>query len=188
MYTQASEIFRLDRRLPEPIFGDGFDKFSFLEFDRMFAPGFWNLIAACAALAGDTEVSVIVHDPEPEAYYYSNFRRYGAFRFGRGTSAEEYSKALAAEPEGSPADAMLYRAGVVSWCGNSTTWGFWGERDLDIGIAATRQTDMSWPAAKTSQWFSCEEALSELVAPSFRSKTVPEKFAAKFRKNYCIKS
>lgn len=185
LYARASEVFRLDKEgLPEQIFASGFLKFRALEFDLMLAPKFWHVLTACATHCGDTEISVIVHNPDPETYYFSHFRRYGALRFQRNASADDYSAALLAEPVDSPADALQYVASTVSWCGSSKQWGIWGERDYGIGIAATCCADLSWPVVQGIKWFDIQSALSDLIALNFRGHEVPPEFAARFRTHY----
>ena len=183
--ARASSIFHLNRGgLPEQVFVDGFTNFGFVEFDVMLTPEFWNVLAACTVRCGDLDVSVIVHEPDPEAYYFSNFHRYGALRFEPNALMQDYSNALWAEPEGSPADALQFVASTVSWCGSSKEWAFWGERGLGIGIAATRRVEMPWPSVEGVNWFNVDSALRSLVAPNFLEQAVPPEFAAKLRRNF----
>lgn len=181
----VSDVFRLGGGgLPDQVFANGFTNFRFLEFDVMLFSDFWNVLAACAVRCGDRDVSVMVHEPDPESYYFANFRRYGALRFDRDASADDYKKAFLREPEGSPADAFQYVASVVSWCGSSREWGFWGERDLGVGVAATRNMDMSWPSIDGVRWFDADGALSSLIAPNFENEVIPQEFAAKLTSNF----
>lgn len=182
---RASDVFRLDGGgLPEQVFANGFTKFCFLEFDVMLFPDFWKVLGACAKNYGDRDVSVIVHEPDPEAYYFANFQRYGALRFDLSGSGVDYKNAWLLEPEGSPADAFEYVAGVVSWCGSSREWGFWGERGLGVGVGATRMIEMPWPTVKGITWFDVDDAMLNLMALNFENQSVPADFAAKLRSNF----
>ncbi|HEV2803754.1 MAG TPA: hypothetical protein VGW57_02370 [Chthoniobacterales bacterium] len=143
--ARAAEIFHTDRRLPAQVFATGFDNFAFLEFDVMLFREFWNVLALCAETFGDEDVSLIVHEPDPDAYYFTNFQRYGALDFKPSANAGDYKQAFLTEPPGSPADALQYVAAVVSWFGSSRKWGFWGERDFGVAVAATRDSSKSWP-------------------------------------------
>lgn len=185
LLDRASDVFLLDRGgLPGQVFARGFSKFCFLEFDVLLFRDFWKVLSTCAEICGDDDVSLIVHEPDPEAYYFENFRRYGALRFERNASAGDYKEAFLIEPEGSPADALQYVSSVISWCGSSRQWGFWGERDLGVGIAATRSAEITWPSIEGITWFGVDTALSSLIAPNFENEVVPPEFAAKFRKNF----
>jgi hypothetical protein len=182
---RASEVFLLKGGgLPEQVFEKGFTKFCFVEFDVLTFPDFWNVLAACAKNYGDTDISVIVHEPDPEAYYFANFRRYGALRFDPNTSEGDYKNAWLLEPEGSPVDAFEYVASVVSWCGSSREWGFWGERGLGVGIGATRKARIPWPIIEGVTWFDVDDAIRNLIALNFENQTVPADFAAKLRSNF----
>lgn len=181
---RATEIFRVDMRLPEQVFTDDFNDFFFLEFDVLLFREFWDVLAGCAQTCGDKEVSLIVHDPDPETYYFANFQRYGALRFERNATADDYKKSFLAEPADSPADALQYVASVVSWCGSSRQWGFWGERDLGVAIAGTRNRNIQWPQVAGVSWFDLNSALDNLIAPNFENEKIPREFAAKLRHNF----
>ena len=127
---------------------------------------------------------MVVLEPDPEVYYHANFDRYGALRLGREAPSSEYSSALWAEPKGSPADALVHNSGVITWCGSSTTWAFWGERQWGIGIAAARSADMSWPMVEGINWFDIDDALSDLVALGFPKQEVPRELADSLRRSF----
>jgi hypothetical protein len=183
---RAESVFRLDvDGLPHQVFSDDFTNYRFLEFDRMLFPDFWGMLFACADQAGDVDVSLIVHEPDPETYFFRHFGRYGALRFSRTTSAEDYSKALCNEPSQSSADAFLYVGSVFSFCGNSQRWAFWGERDLGVGVAATRRdARIEWPVIPGITWFDVEGALSNLMALNFKDFAVPQEIALEMRRNF----
>ena len=145
------------------------------------------MLSACARNAGDADVQVLILEPDPKAYYFENFGRYGALRLDATRSAAEYYEALQAEPEGSPADALLHAATVMTWCGTSKSWAFWGERHLGIGIAATRSSEWCWPSVEGIKWLDIDSALSDVVALGFSKQIVPSTIAAKLRHNYGLK-
>jgi hypothetical protein len=185
LQARAADVFCLDSPgLPEQVFVEGFGNFRFIEFDVLLFREFWHALTACAENCGDQDVSVIVHEPHPETYYFANFGRYGALRFQRDATAADYKKAFLFEPEGSSADALQYVAGVISWCGTSRNWGLWGERDLGVGIAASRDPEMSWPKVQGVTWHDFDTALSNLIAPNFENDVIPTDFATKLRRNF----
>ena len=181
----ASDVFVLDRGgLPDQVFASGFGAFCFVEFDVMLCREFWAALAACGEAAGDRDVSIMIHDPHPEAYYFANFGRYGAFRLNLNATERDYKSAFLLEPEGSPADALQYVSSAISWWGSSQQWGFWGERDLGVGVGAARNKQISWPSINGVRWFDVDGALSNLIAPNFENGVIPAGFAAKFRSNF----
>jgi len=182
--ARAGEIFCADRRLPEQVFRSGFKDFAFLEFDVLLFREFWDVLADCARSCGDEDISVIVHEPDPEAYYFGNFQRYGVLDFERNATATEYKQAFLAEPENSPADALQYVASVISWSGSSREWGFWGERDFGVAIAAKRNANMSWPEVAGVSLFDLDTAVESFIAPNFEDEKIPQEFLAKLRRNF----
>lgn len=182
--ARAAEIFHTDRRLPAQVFAPGFHNFAFVEFDVLLFKEFWTVLAGCAETFGDEDVSLIVHEPDPDTYYFANFQRYGALDFKRNTNAADYKQAFLAEPPGSPADALQYVAGVVSWFGSSRKWGFWGERDLGVAVAATCDSSKSWPKVHGVTWFDLDGALESLIAPNFDQEQIPQEFISTLRRNF----
>jgi len=160
----------------------------FLEFDQMMSHAFGTFLASFAAEGGDAEVYVTVLDPDPVGYYFSHFQRYGAFRLKAESLKSDYFDALCAEPEGSPADALLYVSSVVTLFGDTKGWAIWGERDLGIGVVAIRNRKLegmeAWQSAHGIKWFDIERAISDLVALNFRGQVVPDDLVAKLRAHY----
>lgn len=182
--ARAAKIFHTGRRLPNQVFGEGFGNFAFVEFDVLLFREFWSVLALCAEAFGDEDVSLIVHEPDPDAYYFANFQRYGALDFKRDANAADYKQAFLREPPGSPADALQYVASVVSWFGDSGNWGFWGERDLGVAVAAKRDSSKSWPQVHGVTWFDIDGALERLIAPNFDDEQIPPEFVSTLRRNF----
>lgn len=186
--AKLREIFYPERRLPEQVFRGQVGSCAFLEFDVMLSRAFAATLASFAAKGGDTDVYVTVPDPDPEGYYFSHFQRYGAFRVKTSKLESDYFAALRAEPEGSPADALLYVANVVTLFGDTKSWAIWGERDLGIGVAAIQNKRLGeigpWAAAHGIKWFDIENAISDLVALNFPGQVTPSNIAADLRAHY----
>lgn len=188
VYAQLCEVFHAGNRLPEQVFRSKPERCAFVEFDLTMGGGFGELLSSFAARCGDSEVYVTALDPEPEEYYFSHFRRYGALRFKVEELEADYLAALRAEPEGSPADALLYVAEVVAWFGDTKSWAIWGERNLGVGVVADRSLRIEGmePGQSTHgvKWFNVEDAISDLVALNFRGQVTPIDLATKFSANY----
>ena len=180
---RSSKIFtNTPQGLPSNIFLEGFASYRFVEFDIMLFAEFWHVVAGCAERCGDSEVDILVFDPDPVAYYYENFGYYAAVRFGLHTSAVlQYKEVFLAEPSTSPADALQYRIKTCAWFGSSSLWGFWADRDLGIGVAATRDSRMSWPNLPNIHWFDLNDALSTLIAPNFEDGVIPKTISEELR-------
>lgn len=181
----ASKVFRFgDRRLPNQVFMSELSNFKFLEFDLMLAPRFWEVLVTCARMSGDEHIYVMVSDPAPDTYYFQHFKRYGILRFSPSETASDYCDALGAGPQGSPADALLYVANVVAWFGSSAKWGVWGEREMGVGIAASRDDEFRWPSPTGVRWFDANAALSELIVANFSHRIIPRDFSQSLQTNF----
>jgi hypothetical protein len=182
---QESGLFSLDNGgLPDQVFLEGFSSFRFCEFDLMLQDEFWPLLSQCAKLYGDSSISLIVHDPDPEEYFFRRFQRYGAVHYRSTATADDYVDSIVWESVESPGVALLYTVSIASWFGDSGNWGFWGERGLGIGVAATRMPGIQWPEVPSMEWFDLEEVLDGMLPIVFKDQKVPEEFAAKLISNY----
>ena len=183
--NRALEVFAMDSQgLPGSVFSPGFDSYRFIEFDVMLFPEFWDVLASCAEGYGDDDVCLLAHEPDAEDYYFANFGRYGALSFPRGCSRRDYKKWLLQDPGNSPADAFQYNLSVGLWCGSSKEWGFWGDRDLGVGVGATRNSEISWPSIEGIEWLDARNALESLVAPNFDGAIIPIGFAKTFEATF----
>lgn len=183
---RMTRIFQLDRRLPEQVFKGEYDNFNIIDFGLMMNSSFWNILQACARLAGDSKISMLLCKPDPVNYYFKNFNRYGALNFDISATSVDYSEALRAEPPGSPADAFETNSFVWTWCGDSMKWGFYGVREVpEIGIGATCVKGFLWPQVNGISWFNTDDALEGLVSVVFRGhESEFREFSQDFRKNY----
>jgi hypothetical protein len=182
---EAEKIFIIGKAgLPSQVFRDKLSSYHFLEFDLMLAPRFWDLLVECARICGDTELRMLVIDPDPETYYFKHFNRYGAITFPVSARADDYGAALDSEPKNSPTDALRYVASIVTWFGNSCAWGFWGERELGVGVGATKVETFQWPEIGGIKWFDLDSALSELVVLNFKKRIIPPSFVSTIRENF----
>jgi hypothetical protein len=184
------KIFKVGNSLPDQIFAKGFGNFRFVDFDDMLTKDFWLLLSTCADWAGDIEITMLVHKPDPVEYYFKHFQRYAMLKFEHPSSPEDYYNSLIAEPQDNPADSLLYGSTTVtSWCGTSGNWGFWGDRVLGIGIAAMRDDKLPWPIVVKEtieeyvELFDIDDAL-DLMSLCFKKQIIPEEIVLPFRRNY----
>lgn len=183
---RMSQIFQLNRRLPDQVFKEGYGNFNIIDFGPMMWSDFWHVLQACGRTAGDNEINMLLCQPDPVNYYFKHFKRYGALNFDISATATDYSEALRAEPPGSPADAFETNSFVWTWCGDSMKWGFYGIREVpEIGIGAACVEGFLWPQVKGISWFNIDDALAGLVSVVFRGhESEFREFSEAFRKNY----
>ena len=132
--SQLRSVVLTDRRLPEPVFQPGYEDFHFMEFDTTIVGKFWLTLQRLMRRSGDEHCSLVVLDPHPVKHFFSDFGSYGALRLDIGNTTNDYYDALSAEPDGSPADALLYNSEAIVWVPDSLDWAIWGERSLGVAI------------------------------------------------------
>lgn len=126
----------ISSRLPSNVFGPRYAHHQFLEFDRILSNEFWAMLQLLMAASADSVVNLVVLDPDPEAYFYQHFGRFGALELPRGFSADQYLTAVNTGPESSPVDAPGTNSFVLVWEPPSARWLIWAERDTQTMILA----------------------------------------------------
>jgi hypothetical protein len=184
LILRESKIFNSDLRLPQQVFVQGYTNFKFVEFDLMLGPKFWPMLVKCMEVFGDSEISLVVHDPEPQLYFYGKFGRYAAARFFPHSTSEEYMSPFEWEPDSNIAEALMYSADVVAWYGSSLKWGFWGERGLEVGVYATCDPDAKLPVVEGVPLFDVEEIVEDFLSILFKNGQVPRDLAEQLKINY----
>ena len=177
----------LDRRLPELVFQSSYRDFQFVEFEITMADYFWPVLRNLMRASEDERLSLVVLEPDPVHYFCAHFGRYGALRFDLRNTSDDYYDALAAEPEGSPADALLYNSRVVVWVPDSMQWAIWGERHAGVAVIAARRElgatlRQRLEGAGAAIW-SIDEALN-YVSLSFRDPNALAAYSRTFQAVY----
>lgn len=179
--TLVNEIFVDELRLPNQVFQHSFNMFKFEEFDWAMSADFWQTIQQLALESLDTYILMAVIDPSPIDYFYKEFGYYSWFKLPVNFSSDDYWSILELEPEGSPADALLFNSDVVVWVSPSKRWAVWGERSQGVCVIATSNTS---DQLLMDSWRSVDEALKELIPLHYVNQNVPKDFADSLRFNY----
>jgi hypothetical protein len=170
-----SNVFDLDKRLPEQIFRNNFGNFLFEDFDWAMTPKFWGTLQRLSTASSDDHVIVAVLAPDPQNYYYKEFAFYNWLKIPMTVSAMDYFSALETGPEESPADAILYNSKIVAWCSPSMKWAVWGERPY--GVCVIGFSNESTVIAPQGLWRSAKEALDDFIVLNFRKFEIPKEFS-----------
>jgi hypothetical protein len=181
-YTLVNQIFNDGLRLPNQVFQHFFNRFMFEEFDWAMSADFWNTLLQLATESLDSYILMAVIEPNPVDYFYNEFGYYSWFKLPVNISTDDYWDILSLEPEGSPADALLFNSDVVVWVPPSKKWAIWGERSHGICILATSNDQF-----QLASWRSVDEALKEIVPLHYANQKVPRDFAESLRINYSQK-
>lgn len=133
----VNKVFDINKHIPEKKIRRSSNLYLYEEFDWTMSPDFWgSFLRPLAQASNDTEILVAVLDPDPVNYYYKHFGYYNMFVLPTHSTESDYWNMLAMEPEGSPADAILFNSEVVVWIPISEKWAIWGERSLEECVLA----------------------------------------------------
>lgn len=174
-----STMFEAGAHIPQQVFKLGFGTFSCVEFQRVFIPEFWEIISGCMAQGNDSEAIFLQGGPEPADMATGC----PGARFGRDTKSDEFYRAVSYEDGGIGSSIQIQTIRFVLF-GDSGTWGFWGDRDFDVAIAASRRKNWVWPNADALPWFAPQAALDILIRQNLANGVVPDRFAAEYHQNY----
>ncbi len=145
-------------RLPERVFGPGYGRFQFLEFDEFTRDRFWALLGRLGEASRDDRVTVGVLDPE-ESF----------LEIPLAGSASEYRECL---------DAADW-AWVLVWFPPSLQWLVWAERETELMVIAFAS---AFPDVQFDT-LTAEEAL-EMTSRAWRGRTARVRFAHRLMENY----
>src|SRR5579863_3307778 len=89
IFEGVRSVTDIQARMPAQVFGASFGHYQFLEFDCLCTPQFWSMLQILMARSGDNRANLIVIDPEPEAYFYKHFKRFGTLALPSSLSSQE---------------------------------------------------------------------------------------------------
>jgi hypothetical protein len=170
-----SNVFDLEKRLPEQVFRNNFGNFLFEDFDWATTPEFWDTLQQLCKASNDDHVIVAVVAPDPQNYFYKEFGFYSWLKLPITLSGMDYFSALETGPEESPADALLYSIDTVVWCSPNMKWAIWGERPY--GVCVIGFSDESTVVSPQGLWRPATEALEDFIALNFRKFEIPKEFS-----------
>jgi hypothetical protein len=134
------------------------------EYDRMLGGDFGLVVQALAQTHGDRLVTVVGLDP-PAAYYGDGYGFLPGFRIADDLVAASYGAALRYEPGGDPTGAMAFTINVVGIVGSSGAWSAWGQRDWEIGLVLTPESQGPW-LQQPVPWFGPDVDLDSIRSPA----------------------
>jgi hypothetical protein len=170
-----SNVFDLEKRLPEQVFRNNFGHFLFEEFDWATTSEFWGTLQHLCKASNDDHVIIAVVAPDPQNYYYRKYASYAWLKLPTTLSDTDYFSALETEPKENPNDALLYSIDTVVWCSPSMKWAIWGERPY--GTCVIGFSNESTVIAPQGLWRSAKEALDDFIVLNFRKFEIPKEFS-----------
>lgn len=175
LVSDLGSVFRLSCRLPEQVFEEGFGGFGFFEFDDVMSERFWLTLVELSRRSSGAEIIMFVVEPDAKDYFRSHFGYYGAAQLPVDLDPRGYVELLELAPSGSPADAVCHNSRAMVFCSTSHEWGIWADRELGVGILASRGVVLiptRDAELKRLRWFSLADALQDLMALAFEDQLV----------------
>lgn len=170
------------RELPDQVFKKSFADYFFDEFDWSLTDEFWVEIKKLAEVSKDSHILLAVLDPDPETYYFKNFRYYNWAMMPAQCSPDDYFSLLLREPTENSNDAVYLDANTVVWLPPSMNWAIWGNRSLGMTVLST---DISVTSA--SAWNKISPDYLAAISLNFTEKRYFDRFIRKLSLNYVKK-
>lgn len=187
---QMQTVLIRENRLPKQVFKEEFSEFRFIDLDELFTESFFNKLLAFLLLIGEREFVLYVLDPDPEGYFYKHFHQYSVLEFSAEiNSAKDYTESLLTDPGDSPADAIRYNSNVFVLFSPSLRWAIYGERDIELGIAAFTEAGLAESFVDSygsDRIFDSQSAVNELLPPVWAHSTdgIPKELSDGLINNY----
>lgn len=136
------KVIRDDVTFPEQIFKRPEGPFLFFEFGLFFTARFFESLKQLLHFTNETVASLGVVEPDPERYFYREFRKYPFVSFSVQESAEDYLKGLSEDPGGSSADAPAFNSSKVVVFPASLRWQIFGDREFEWAVLNCMSQDI----------------------------------------------
>lgn len=154
----------LDARFPSWPFRGARGHAVIFEYDRIVGGGFGNVLAELAGVYGDDSVTAVGVRPGL-SYYREEYGLYPAFRIAAEHLRDTYSEALSFEPGGDPTGSLGDTLNVIALTGSSGAWAIFGQRDWEIGLLLTPDSEGAWLSAGVP-WFPVNVDLDSIRSPA----------------------
>jgi len=181
MTTLVDGIFRKGKRFPEQVFQKQFNRFMYHDFYWTLSGDFWLELQKLAVNSMDESILVGVLEPDPENYFYREFKYYNWLELPVYLSVETYYDIIESFPKESPADALVYNSDIVFWFSPSGKWAIWGERYWECSVIGFKSTtNYKNLCSMLDSW----HTFSEKINSDFTDSSYPQKFIDRFPSNY----
>lgn len=131
---QCEEIFKIDKTFPDNLFHPNYQYKLFFENGIEDTEPIYKYLIEFVKDIGDHSLTFFTITPDPESYFYKNFRKYSAATFSINEEYESFINFLKKDPGGSPADALAFNSEVSVLYSESLTWGLITSKDTEMGV------------------------------------------------------
>ncbi len=187
VFLQLRSAVLVSSRMPAKVFRPGYGNYRLLDFDLFSSTEFGGMLKILVEHSNDQKLHLVVVDPDPRDYFFTNFGHFGALEISRDDAAVQYCFELESSPPNSPADSLKEIAALLVWAPPSLRWLIWAERNPEMMILAY-QGEFAGPSADVlalsgMTLFSAEDAL-DTSAPAWRDRSARDSFARELLANY----
>lgn len=153
--------------------------YSICEYEVMRSSRFGQVLEALAFDYGDQFIRGASVEPDIESEYMPLYGSRGAFELDAAEVATSYGRALAYEPGGDLAGALIVSCDILAITGDSLKWSIWGERRLGVAVIRTSADESNWKP-ESLPFFSPSNAVDALISLEFLPGEVPDYFRRTF--------
>jgi hypothetical protein len=130
----AERVVSMQDRFPNRLLRDHLSVAGFFDSDAVFAEDFLSMMKSFLSRRGEDGFSLLVLDPDPEEYFYANFKRFPLLEIPISATEAEFFEALDEDPGESPADAIRYNSNRIVIFSVSLDWTIYVDRNFEVGI------------------------------------------------------
>lgn len=183
LLTKGSEVFRLERRLPDIVHRLRCGPRPFFDGDLVFGTSAWTMVASLAALHRDPLVHFLTIEPSAE-HFLEAAGTYGGFTVAVTSDGDGYARGLFGGTLEAAPGKPAYVAEVAVLVGETGRWGIWVERGV-AGVVSVEDPSAlgGWELAY-GPFLSAEDALDDFLALNLADGDVADAFARRLKRNY----
>jgi len=142
MREAISRRIRVGIDFPADIRSVSPDKIVWVSWDDWTRELFFGFVSELSRSLRATWWGILVTDPDPEKYFHHHFTSYPAILGNELSSPREYLAAIAADPGGSPADAISFNSVRVLVGDSSGQWAGYFNRDFELGVLVLHDVEL----------------------------------------------
>lgn len=180
-----NQHFYLEKTLPNQVFKEGFERFSFEIFHHIVEDAFWDkTLQPLCKKSGDQNIFFSIVDEGFSQELVERFNFYFASKISVNSSSRDYDNCIGATPKSDPSFIAFLGGDNFVFVPESGKWAIYADRGLDLCILAFKKDcDIPTPYGR-GWWLPVKAIIYDITAPKEATPQIPKKMKIPFLKNY----
>ena len=181
----AEAVFDFDARFPLAVSSLPIPESPFFDGEIIFGQSGWDLVSSLAIVHGDSDVNVLVVDPDADAFIDAT-GEYGAFSCQSDGADDCYLAGLFDESSRGVAGQIGCAAETVAVFGSAGRWGIWVERNIAGLVASADRSELGVWELENGPFLTADDALDGFLGVNLGNVGPDSEFATALRRNYGV--